>query len=88
MKYAAVSTIVVLLAVASVIALVWGLLSMWEGGSTPVTYVIVDIIDNTGIELPNCDSPRITIIQNVDTNQISYKCDIHGKISEIVTLYE
>ena len=83
------AAIMVLAIVVSVITLiVLGMFSVWKEGSVPVAYVIIDVIDNRRIELPECGEPQITILQNVETEQISYRCDVHGQISEIVTLYE
>lgn len=87
-KNASVSLMVIVIVFTVILAIVFGLLSIWKSGSVPVAYVIVDVINNTQVELPECDSPKLTILKNVATDQISYRCDIQGKISEIVTLYE
>lgn len=74
------------------IAIVWlivvVLLSAWNSMPQPVTYVVVDVIRNTEEELPDCDQSMITVLQNVVTESIVYKCGNIGKISEIVTIPE
>jgi len=68
--------------------LVVSLLTYWRSGVQPKTYVVVDVIRNTKVELPECDAPKITILKDVTTDKIVYKCKKLGTHNEIVTLYE
>jgi hypothetical protein len=74
--------------IATIGLIVATLLGVWNTGSTPVAYVVVDVMNNTNVELPECDAPRMTVLRNIATKNISYQCGDLGKISEIVTLYE
>jgi hypothetical protein len=73
---------------ATVGLLVGGLLGVWSSGTVPVAYVVVDVMNNTNVELPECDSSQMTVLKNIVSDTISYQCGNLGKISEIVTIYE
>lgn len=77
-----------LIMIAIVSFIVVTLLSTWNAMPQPITYIVVDVIQNSQVDFPDCDGPTITVLQNVITENIVYKCGSLGTVSEIVTIAE
>lgn len=87
-KKLSVGIMIVVMSIGVIGLIVGTLLGVWSSGTHPVAYVIVDVMNNTMVELPECDQSKMTVLRNITTEQISYQCGNLGKISEIVTINE
>jgi hypothetical protein len=64
----------------------WGLITYWSSKPVPIMYEImsVDRNDNTH----GCDTPFVTVIKDVTTKSIEFKCGRLGISHEIIPIYK
>lgn len=87
-KRVAVGFMIAFLAIMMVAAITTFVISLLTKQKTPVTYVVVSTYDNRKLELPECDEPNITALQNVITDTVSYRCGKLGEENEVLILYD
>ena len=63
----------------------WGLISYWSSIPKRITYEIVDIKRTTRSH--ECDTPFVTILKDVRTESMEYRCGKLGRVYEIISIY-
>jgi hypothetical protein len=64
------------------------LFNFWvSNNSEPINYIIIGIQDNDNKFIKECGEPKITILKNVITEDIIYRCGELGIENQIMTTY-
>jgi len=87
-------SVVVLLtfmAIATIALSVVLLLGFWNSQPVPIKYSVESRSRNSmsgGVVLSDCDEAYVTTIKDATTKELSIRCGVLGKRSEIISLYE
>jgi hypothetical protein len=73
-------TISITLGIFSIVLAAWGLLTFWGNMPVKVQYVIVAVERNDGTH--ECDAPFVTILKDVKTQSMDYRCGKLGRVHE------
>jgi hypothetical protein len=70
--------------VSAIIIASWGLITYWASQPVPITYEIVAIERNDGNH--GCDGPFVTVVRDVNTDSVEFKCGKLGRSHEIISI--